>query len=227
MTEAKDYARSEDPTQTASFLALGAGLRELFARSGILSVVTRSAELPYFKALDIESRDKVLRMMGIVLECGQAMEAHQLSVSRNRSLAWRVMTAMGFKPLSDAFDLITETDIIEIYDSEGKVVFATPVYFDLTSYTMEDLYCRPWTELWGRDPKITEALYAKVGEVLDPTNEKTIPIVIPEHEVYETSSYEKRRAIVKPKLFSPVRDRLGQRGFISVNKLVAFLDERA
>lgn len=228
MTAAHDDFTSttfDDSSQLELFRTIGVALQVLFERSGIVSKVSSSADLPYFKALTTGSRHAVLRSMSVVLECGLAMEAARENLSRNRSLAWRVMTAMGFTPLSDAFDLIAESDILEIYDSNGKVVFATPVYFDLTSYSMEDLYCRPWTDLWGRDPHITEKLMAKVAETLAPGNEKTILLDIPEHEVVETSSYERRRAIVKPKLFSPVKDRFGQRGFLSVNSVIAILDD--
>ncbi len=49
------------------------------------------------------------------------------------------------------FEKIKENHIIEIYDRENIQIFRNFNFFDVVSYTLEDVLCRPWTELFIRE----------------------------------------------------------------------------
>lgn len=206
------------PKDQSQFRKLADELSAVLARHGLRSKPYDDPSLPRFTVLPAAERQRILRVVDFLLQACLSMEAIGADLSRNRTLAWRVMNAMGFRPLSDVFDKVAETDVIEIYDSNSKIVFATPAFFDLTSYTMEDLYTRPWTDLWGRDPEITNQIFQYVVRTLSPENHDTVALTVPVHEVWELQSHEARRAFVQPTLFSPVKDAFGGRGFMSVNK---------
>lgn len=181
------------------------------------NVDAHSPNTTYFAKLDDTSKRGVLASLTAMLEAAQAETELRQTRARNRTMMWRVMNTMGYRPLNDVFDKMGEDDLLEIYNSKFQIVFASPALFDLTSYTLEDLYCRPWTELWWRPEAICREIGAGVMQVVSP-NAQTITLGLPPYEIRESSSYEHRRGLIAHKLFSPLLDRDGQPGFLSANE---------
>ncbi|PIS10016.1 MAG: hypothetical protein COT73_11630 [Bdellovibrio sp. CG10_big_fil_rev_8_21_14_0_10_47_8] len=173
----------------------------------------------YFRQLTPEARHKVITMLETTLGVCTEMMAEKSNPKNGGVLAWRVLKKMGFQPLSDAFQSYSEGDIVEIYNHHHQMVFASLNVFDSCSYTLEDLYCRPWIELWERDPKITALLFEKAIYVTSPECHETLFLNIPAHQVRETSSHEMLRGSVSPKIFSPVINERGDKGFLSINQV--------
>lgn len=68
-----------------------------------------------------------------------------------KGLLWRFIRRMGYTPTSDIFDLITNEDYLEIYDQEGQQIYRSLNYFDLVSFTIEDLVTLNWKTDFKRD----------------------------------------------------------------------------
>jgi PAS domain-containing protein len=195
----------------------------LLKKSGIEIDALAGESLPFFSKLSPQKKETVIFALQALFEACEDMQASDASLTRNRSIAWRVMNTIGFKPQSDVFGMLEESDIIEIYDADFQIVFATPAFFQLTSYTLEDLYCRPWTELWYREPEIHSYIHSKVMETVLTERPQTVVVDVPVHKVQEICSHEGRRANARTKLFSAIEDNDRRRGFLCVSEFHGML----
>jgi hypothetical protein len=100
---------------------------------------------------DLEKRIKAFKIYGDVVE-------HHLieggDTADEKGLLWRFLSKMGYTPTSDIFDLITNQDYIEVYDHEGYQIYRSLNYFNLVSFTIEDLVTLNWKSDFKRDRSI-------------------------------------------------------------------------
>lgn len=203
----------------SEFVRVATQLSDVLSANGFPFTMFLDPELPYFSSLPEEEQERVIKSidaMGLV--CASVVK-DGLTLDRNRTIAWRMLKALKMRPLGDVFERFEENDLFEIFNSYNQVVYASPWFMSATGYTLEDLYCRPWTELWGRPKEVVAALTEIVRKTIDPSNESTIVPEMPPSAVWELHTSKSRHGTVQPKAFSPVIDWDSKRGFISVNKI--------
>ncbi len=120
-------------------------------------------------------------------------------------LAWRAFGKLKLLPPSDIFDKIDlDCDVIEIYSPEGIQIFRNLRFFDICSYTLDEIFAYDWPELYSRELAITQGILSLVEKMFEGKIQVTTPANIEIHTVKEIFSEERNEYIIEQKLFSPV-----------------------
>lgn len=135
-------------------------------------------------------------------------------VADEKALLWRFVRRVGYTPTSDIFDLITDQDYIEVYDNEGLQIYRSLNYFDLVSFTIEDLVTLNWKTDFKRDRTVLLHLLEVTLRLATGTLHKTYSCAkVPTHNVQEMLG-QKYLHELGLKYISPLR---------SGGKVVAFI----
>ena len=158
-----------------SFRVFARTLATIGESYGVLIRTYHSEELPYFSKLSsIDQETAVTRLSQYVSIC-QDVVAGGGSLRSSRTFVWRALKEMGLLPDSDLFTRIEEDEIIEIYNLDHIQIFRNLPFFEYCSYTLEDLYARPWHQLFLRDePGITQKIISIVTESAARVNRKMV-----------------------------------------------------
>jgi len=106
--------------------------------------------LPFFSKLGIlEQRNAITRLQIYNQICSDVL-ADGKSLKDSKALTWYALKKFNFVFSSDLFQYIQDDNIIEVYDRDNVQIFRNFHFFDVSSYTLEDLICRPWTDLFLR-----------------------------------------------------------------------------
>ncbi|MEK6772938.1 MAG: hypothetical protein AABY64_03265 [Bdellovibrionota bacterium] len=179
----------------------------------------------YFSALPIDSQIDVLNRLDALLNACLSCQSEGISFKNQAMLSWKILKSMGFTPTSDCFGRLKEDDLIQIYNLRNQLIFASLNFFKLVSYSLEELYCCSWMELFTRDPQITQTLYEYAMKVMDPSSDRTLEVPVPQHLVTETRAFH-QSGIVKGGFFSPIYENGKVAGFLSSQQLAHVVNQR-
>jgi hypothetical protein len=158
-SKAKHLDSVEDAEARKSFRDLSEELSEILRSHGIECSAYRSPELPAFSRLPSDGQQMATKELGRYVRLCRDIMAEGGSLLSSRTFAWRAIREAGLIPPSDLFSKILDTDLVEIYDLNNIQKFRNFKFFEFCSYTIEDLYTRPWHELFVRlDETITSEI---------------------------------------------------------------------
>src|ERR1019366_3529814 len=111
-------------------------------------------------------------------------------------------------PSSELLDEIHDGDYVEIYDSSGVQVFANFEFCAMITYSIEEVTCRHWTELYERDEKHTSQIMAEFTKAFTTATGPFTPNI----DVHITKERENptNSAHVTMKKFAPLFNKNGQ-----------------
>lgn len=125
---------------------------------------------------------------------------------------------MNWTTPPELMSIVDAHDYLAIYSRFNYMLFLSPNHFRLTSYTLEDLYCRPPLELFRRPATIESILVKRLLKVSDGREHKIIMNDdIPPHAISEAFSRERRQGVVRAKGYAPVFLNDESIGFLSAN----------
>lgn len=179
-----------------------------------------SSSLPVFSSLPLELKETVLNSIDFfVTVCNETLAAGEDAVT-SQQLTWRAMRHFGFLPSQDLIARITSDDIVEIFDLNHVQIFRNFQFYRYSSYHLEDLYCRPWMELFRRpDPSVAMKLGQTLIEALTVKARGLIELEVGEHLVEETCSPKMNRYMLNVMYGSLLFDTSKQaRGFAVVER---------
>lgn len=130
-----------------------------------------SERLPYFNPLSDISKNAVIANLKLFNQVCEQVVASGGSVLDSRVMIWHVLKLMDFIFPSDLFDHITSDHIVEIYDFNNIQIFRNLRFFDATSYSLEELLCRPWVDIFSRKDN---SQISKITDVLTKMRSKEI-----------------------------------------------------
>lgn len=105
----------------------------------------------------------------------------------HKDLMWRYFSKMRFVPASDVLDRIEDDDILEVYDMNGDQIFRNLNYFDVVSFSVEDLVSMNWKRDFKRSAKVTIQLVELVFRFATGYFTRTMDCAkVPVHIVEET-----------------------------------------
>jgi hypothetical protein len=137
-----------------------------------------------------------------------------------RAFNWRILKYMNYTVKDDLLNYQFENDdFVELYGMDGKLLFADIRFFATVSYSLMDLYCHTWEELYEREPEMTAYLAQEAEKILSGQVTETIILNIREHRIAEIFSPLKLHGWAKPKLFSPCYHNGKLAGFLDVIRL--------
>ena len=196
-------------TSVTEFQELILAFAQMASREGV-TVVPYEGDAPKHFPLLPESlqlavvqhfRDYV-HVASEVLEHGGALRDDQIFL-------WRFLRRLRFHPPSNLMDAMAEGEIIEVHDRNLVQIFRNLRFFELCSYTLDDLLCRPFFELLERDNKITEYLLEQVDALFKSAPRTIQHMAVDEHTVVEKESSHRLVLRVRQRLMAPLRGTVG------------------
>ncbi|MES3037189.1 MAG: hypothetical protein V4736_04705 [Bdellovibrionota bacterium] len=130
-----------------------------------------------------------------------------ISFNDDRSLAWWAMKEYGFRPSSDFFDKLEKEDLLEIYNAQGIQIYRNWAFFQVSGYSMGDLFVFPWNELYIRDQEINDSLFAHASRGLAADCRSTFMCSVPRHLCVEALSPSQNICDVQMKFIAPLFDK--------------------
>ncbi|WP_413289430.1 hypothetical protein [Bdellovibrio sp. HCB337] len=172
------------------FATASTKLIELLSKEGVKNQAYLEG-LPYFSQLNEEQkRTAVERLEGYYELCSEQLSEGQ-PLRDSKRFTWRALSKFGLVPTSNLLETIGDGDIVEIYNSEQVQVFRNLEFFDLCSYTLEELFCLEWYRLFRRESEVSSAIVAMVDELYAKKYPEGLSSPLPHHIVAESISREK------------------------------------
>lgn len=181
-------------------------LSGLLSSEGVSVRAFSEPSLTLFEQLGLKEKQAKLKEVSTYLETCQSELSEKKTLKNTNSFVWRGLREGGFKFSSDMFTHLKDHHVIEVYDLNNKQVFRNLNFYDFVSYTLEDLYCRPWPELFHRpDTETVEKMFATLDSVL-PTGQPYFNTngFIPDHVIEERGSEEELKVLYKLECVFPV-----------------------
>lgn len=135
-----------------------------------------SPTIPYFDILTFEKKEQVLERLRLFNNVCSAVLASRGDLNNPRVMLWHALQVLELTFPSDLFNYVSDEKIVEIYDRENIQIFRNLRFFDFTSYTLEDLFCRPWVDLFSR---LECGQIGRITEAIEKIYKKETPSITP------------------------------------------------
>ncbi len=120
-------------------------------------------------------------------------------------ILWRILKKIKATPEMDIFDKIENGDVVEVYFDDHVQIFRNLEFFNFCSFTVDELLCGKWYNLYKRDFVTTLKMLRMAFKLLSHRLDKTVAWNIPEHVFDEVGSEEKLRHKIVLKYASPIK----------------------
>lgn len=145
--------------------------------------------IPHFTELSSTDRsfamDEVARYLKI---CTEVVNSGA-PLNSSPKFTWRAIRELGLMPPENLFSRIGPGDIVEIYNLSNIQRFRNFLFFKYSSYTVEDLYTRPWTDLFKRhDNAVTDAIISLIATLVSTRDKLLVETGIGSQIIEETLS---------------------------------------
>lgn len=199
-----------------------------FAKSaGIALTAFRDPALPYFTALSASQRSRVLDALGICVRVCESARSQGHAMSDSPALTWQAIHQLGLRPTSDIFGVIGDESVIEIHSPEGTQLFRNFNFFRYCSYSVEELYSRPWHELYERDEGLARIIADAARSVYSGEIRSARRFDLPPHGVREISSPSLNEVRLTMEWIAPLyREGTAQPGATICVETLEFMDNR-
>lgn len=164
--------------------------------------------VPHFAALNYVQKSKTIRALETSVQVYRATLAAGNSLGDSRALVWNYLKHFGLVPCSDLFSRIGEQDLVEIFDRDHFQIFRNFRFFEFCSYTIEDILCRPWVELFIRDDSSAGEQLIQIAMHMSSGNAReTVATNIRPHTIREIKSVFCHEIEIDVKYVSPLFDK--------------------
>ncbi|AFY02496.1 hypothetical protein [Bdellovibrio bacteriovorus] len=188
----------------ARFKILSENISAIIEEEGLLVRPYGHATLPYFNLLSIEEQERVLKDILTFFQVCTDVKSQGSSLKDTRLFTEKAIARIGVTADPAILDLIEPHHLIEIYTQSQTQIFRSLKFFEVCSYSLEDLYCRKWYHLYQRTPEDQEKLEAEIGLYYSNSPLRTIKGTAPEHTIRATTSLERNEIITQILWFSPL-----------------------
>ncbi|RYZ93644.1 MAG: hypothetical protein EOP06_00310 [Proteobacteria bacterium] len=174
------------------FKSLALRLAQILAEEGVVVEPFRDHTLPYFNSLDIGGQAAACQSLNKYVSICESVLAEGQRLASSQTFTWRAMRELGYVPSYDLFSIIDDQDIVEFYDLKNIQVFRNLNFFRVCSYSLEDLYARPWHELFVREEQqVTNSIFEVVAELVAGKRPAVVNTKIGTQIIRETQSVRK------------------------------------
>ncbi len=164
---------------------------------------------PQFRSLSGPMQQDCFNKFSSYNDLCVAAAASGIAFNDDRSLVWWAVQKFGLRPCSDFFDKLTHDHVLEIYNCDFVQIYRNWAFFQISSYSMGDLFVFPWPELYVRESEVTQHLITYASQVLSGTVHHTMATPSPRHIVTEALSSGKNILDMELKYASPLYDAQG------------------
>ncbi|WP_291516368.1 hypothetical protein [Bdellovibrio sp. ArHS] len=180
----------------AKFKTFSEELCEVIEQEGFVVRPYSQDSLPYFRQLSeteqlhaVENLENYIRICKSVHDVGGEIKDASLFVRK-------ALQFYGYQYDPKILELVQNEYLTEIYNLSNIQLFRSFSYFQYASYTIEDIYTRPWIHLYERDPEVTAKLVATLTSIIT-GEKKTLEIDVEEHLLIEKASLERLAVSVR------------------------------
>jgi hypothetical protein len=214
----------DPPASNDRFRVALESLAALMSAEGCVALAASAPELPYFQRLDDAGQALALRRVETMnAVCVNTLQrGHR--IFDNAALTMSFLSHAGLTSVDSLFETLHEDDGVEIFNTDHLSEFISANTLRVVSYSLEELYCRQWTELLARDVRgVHDALLQLSLEMLDGKHQGLVPTnYIPDHVCREVDSSEMRSIIMFPHFFAPIYRDGKVAGYLCANKLFEY-----
>lgn len=181
---------TNDETLRSNFIALSMSLAKMLQNVGLKTQAGLEG-FPHFNQLtNLEKTTAIERLQFYYDLCMEQLIEGQ-SLRDSKKFTWRALVKLGLSPQSDLLDRIGEGDIVEIYNEEQVQLFRNLEFFDICSYTLEELFCIQWWRLFQRDEAVSSEILKLVNDLYSKKYPNGVAGPLPQHTVLECLSRDK------------------------------------
>jgi len=166
----------------------------------------REPSLPHFTSQSEENRAAILSALERCVHICEQTRSEGHSMSDSPALIWVALKEFGFHPPSDLFNHIDRQSVIEVHSNQGIQFFRTFNFYKYCSYSLEELYCMPWFQLFEREEKYINQMIALATKIFTGETRNTVPMNLPVHVVKEKFSVGQHQVKLNMKFIAPAFD---------------------
>lgn len=185
----------------SKFKFYSAKISGLISEEGILFRPFANPGLPYFNMLPENEQKDVIRDLTNYYHICTAVKESSGSLKDTRLMTEFALRQFGHTVAKEDLELIESHHLIEIYNLSHLQIFRSFRFFELSSYTLEDLYCRKWYHLYERNQDDHIATAEKVTEFMQ--NPVTTKLNFQEHSIREKETLERLNILSQLLWFIP------------------------
>lgn len=190
----------------SAFIRLSEKTREYCASVGVNVVPFKNLQLPFFSTLSRERQLQVLANLESNIRVCEITLSNGEKLTDSAAMTWSAIKELKLRPTSDLFSFITNDAVIEIHDAQGCQLYRNFQFYSFCSYTLEELYCLPWNELYTRDESVLNGLFALASKIYAGQVKETISTGLPTHVIKELNSPFKYEINADVDYLSPLYD---------------------
>ena len=173
--------------------------------AGVELVPYRDPSLPFFTALDEKKKREVLTNLETSVSICASVSREGMTMRDARGLMWQAIRAFGFRPCSDLFNYIDDELVLEVHVQDGRQIFRNFAFYQYCSYSLEELHCLSWEDLYIREPRESvDQIHALVAKIYSGQMKSTEPAGVVPHYVLEAKSPKGMRLFLDQRYASPL-----------------------
>jgi hypothetical protein len=162
-------------------------VQDLLTKRGYNVKAFQNPSLPLFSKLTDDQKAQNLHALRAYAEALHEVCSYGESLDMSQFI-WKFLLRLGIVPSDDLFNTIQNEQFIQIYNYDQFQIFRSLRCFERCSFTLEELTCKSWWDLWDRDSLFYYALTgiaAKIFKFMKPTK---LRLDFPYHTVREMNS---------------------------------------
>jgi len=187
----------------ASFKTVAQKVAMLLASEGIHRKAY-AENLPHFGLLSVVQKEDVIQQLSFYADLCQEQMSEGYSLKDSPVFTWRALQKLGLVPPSELFSQITNEDIVEVYSAENRQLFRNFNFFEVCSYSLEELHSIEWWNLFQHDGAITQVIYENIQKIFKGEMKSSFAPDIEHHHVREACSQDRLLMRYDIRLMSPL-----------------------
>lgn len=204
------------------FCALAQRLTRIAAEENYQLVPYTHPSAPLFSRLNEEVQLLIIKQLEITIMVCEDVHTRGERLRDPGRFAWAFFKHLALTPPSDLGNRIHHGCLFEVYNTHHQLLFASLEFFEVCSYSLEDLYCRPWMDLFVREnQEIGQTVLKLVEDMVEGEYLVTTDLNhLPAHVVRESSAPDLRWVEIQPRFFSPVFAQGRVAGYLCANEIM-------
>jgi len=157
-----------------------------------------------FESLSIDEKKTVIESLKSYCEVIDNTKAITDVQSEDLKFIWSAIKTYKIIPPSDFLETFKEGYLFEVYDQSGKQFFRNFEFFNVCSYSLEEVFCRSWFDLYSRDEAVNKSIMQTAAQLFNGAIKGTVYKPVPSHLLKEIASESLNEAQVELQAFIPM-----------------------
>lgn len=201
MSDSEDTTLIDDRER---FILLSTQITDLAGSVGIKIKPFHRKSLPHFSRLDASSRTQTLQSLSDYCEVYLATRNQGFSLLDSGRVIWNFLRRIGCRPTSDLFNYFQFGNVVEIHDIHLVQIFRNFNFFQFCTYTLEELYCYPFTQLYRRENDVETGIIDAFTRIHQGDVTHVIPVNVAPHVISENLSEGRLQISAEVKFVAPL-----------------------